>query len=151
MRRICRLHACSLFFCRRLHNLAFSAAHFANYFLACSKWDSSYRLTASWAPTCFVYFTIIRSSPILEISRSCAGELLFHDLRRSGVRQLIRSGVDEHVAMKISGHKTRSVFARYDIVSLDDLKAATKKLDAHLAVPEPEQQAASAPTSELVN
>ncbi len=75
--------------------------------------------------------------------------LIFHDLRRSGVRQLIRSGVDEHTAMKISGHKTRSIFARYDIVSLDDLKAATKKMDAHLAVPEPEQ--ANAPTPELVN
>ena len=76
--------------------------------------------------------------------------LIFHDLRRSGVRQLIRSGVDEHTAMAISGHKTRSIFARYNIVSLDDLKAATKKLDAHLAVPEPEQQAA-VPASETVN
>jgi integrase len=71
--------------------------------------------------------------------------LIFHDLRRSGVRQLIRSGVDEHTAMKISGHKTRSIFARYDIVSLDDLRAATRKLDAHLAVPE---QSASAPEPE---
>jgi hypothetical protein len=53
--------------------------------------------------------------------------------------------VDEHTAMKISGHKTRSIFARYDIVSLDDLRAATRKLDAHLAVPE---QSASAPEPE---
>jgi integrase len=66
--------------------------------------------------------------------------LIFHDLRRSGVRQLIRSGVDEHTAMAISGHKTRSVFQRYNIVSLDDLRAATRKLDKHLAVREPEQQ-----------
>jgi integrase len=81
-------------------------------------------------------------------------ELIFHDLRRSGVRQLIRSGVDEHTAMAISGHKTRSVFQRYNIVSLDDLRAATRKLDAHLAVPaaEPEQQAeAPAPETETVN
>lgn len=75
--------------------------------------------------------------------------LLFHDLRRSGVRQLIRSGVDEHTAMAISGHKTRSIFARYNIVSLDDLRAATRKLDAHLAVPVSEQ--ASAPMPETVN
>jgi integrase len=77
-------------------------------------------------------------------------ELIFHDLRRSGVRQLIRSGVDEHTAMAISGHKTRSIFARYNIVSLEDLREATRKLDAHLAVPAPEHQA-SAPTPEVVN
>ena len=46
------------------------------------------------------------------------------------MRQLIRSGVDEHPAMAISGHKIRSIFSRYNIESLDDLKAATKKLDA---------------------
>ncbi len=76
--------------------------------------------------------------------------LIFHNLRRSGVRRLIRSGVDEHTAMAISGHKTRGIFARYNIVSLDDLKAATKKLDAQLAVSEPEQRA-SAATPELAN
>lgn len=53
-----------------------------------------------------------------------------HDLRRTAVRNLTRAGVPQTIAMKLTGHRTDSVFRRYDIVSPNDLRVAVERLNS---------------------
>jgi len=66
-----------------------------------------------------------------DANRNVRPDLLFHDLRRSAVRAMIQeAGIPESQAMLISGHKTRSMLERYNIVSLKNIQDAGAKLDA---------------------
>jgi hypothetical protein len=62
-----------------------------------------------------------------KVNENVMPELLFHDLRLSGVRVMVQ---EESQAMLISGHKTRAMLERYNIVSLKNVQDAGAKLDA---------------------
>jgi integrase len=56
---------------------------------------------------------------------------IVHDLRRSGVKHLIDSGVDPHTVMAFSGHRTASMLRRYHIIDLDDLRRAAERASGY--------------------
>ena len=54
--------------------------------------------------------------------------VLFHDLRRTTVRNMEQKGIPRSTAMKITGHKTEAVYRRYAIVSSEDMRKALERL-----------------------
>ncbi len=87
-------------------------------------------LRRAWLSACRRAATVSHPNGVKEVVRPELLDRIPHDFRRTAVRNLVRAGVPERVAMQLTGHKTRSVFDRYNIVNERDLRDGVSKLAA---------------------
>jgi hypothetical protein len=72
-----------------------------------------------------------RGKRIRDFKKACCPGMRRHDFRRTAVRNNERAGIPRSIGMKMTGHRTESVYHRYDIVSDADLKIGRDRLETH--------------------
>lgn len=91
-------------------------------------------LRKTWAKACTAV-GLGTMEPVDKAGNRRYTGLIIHDMRRSAIKNLLKMGVNERVAMQISGHKTRAVFDRYHIVDETDVLDAMRRLQGQTALP----------------
>jgi integrase len=83
------------------------------------------------------------------VKAGCPG-MLRHDFRRTAVRNRVNLGVPERVAMKVFGHRSRTLFDRCHILSPGDLQEVARKLTGTISGTTPQNPPDSLPVNILV-
>ena len=107
------------------------------------RWVARKFASTSGGTTLSEYVFHREGKPIVDFKRAWSSACeragvagrLFHDLRRTAVRNMIRAGVPQSVAMSITGHRTISTFIRYNITSIEDMREAIHRTVAAHAMP----------------
>ena len=74
----------------------------------------------------------IKKALACACEKAAIKDFRFHDLRHTYVTNMRKAGVNQTVIMKVTGHKTFSMFAHYDTVDISDAQDAVRKLDKFL-------------------
>ena len=88
--------------------------------------------TRAWVRACALAARDGKSGKLAVVTRPQLEGRMVHDFRRTAVRNLVRAGVPDGVAMRLTGHLTRSVFDRYNVTSDADLRAGVSQLSDYL-------------------
>jgi integrase len=97
--------------------------------------DCRYVFHVAGRPLCYVDGSLsqeCRAAWQAALDSCGLSDRILHDFRRSAAHHLAKSGADEQLAMRITGHKTPGMYRRYNIIDQESIANAMRRRDAHL-------------------